>query len=201
MLWAYDNAITQDLSNCIDPQGKANNTVKMMGDDGMMGVFAQLQQDKITFPAIFLNRHSETPIDRTRYNFTRMHRGVPCVYDPEKNNIYMEKAIPIELKYDLHVLTTNTADMDEFVREILFRYSEMYYVTMEVPYESKRKIRFGIGINPNTPIQRKSGSTEYIQSGTLYESIIELDCQGAMLLHYTPRHMHGFIIDDAVHVK
>lgn len=198
MLWVYDDAIVNDLASCIDPSGGANNTVKMMGDSGIMGVFAQLQEDKIVFPAIFLHRHPETPLDRSRYNFTRLHKGVPCVYDPEKNNIYSEKAAPIELKYDLHVLATNTTDLDEFTRELLFRYSSMYYLTIEVPYESKRKLRFGVAINPDTNIRKVSGLTEYVEGGTLYESIMELECQGAVLLHYTPRHMTGVVIEDRI---
>ena len=198
MLWAYDNAIAKDLSDCINPQNTSNINVKVMGEEGLMGVFAQLEEDKIKFPTIFLERHAETPLDPKRYNFTRLHKGVPCVYESEENNIYMEKALPIELSYSLHVLTTNTADMDELIRELLFRYSAMYYIQLEVPYESKRKIRFGIGINPDTDIQRKSGVSEYIEGGKLYESIIELECQGAVLLHYTPRHMQVIVDPDKI---
>ena len=201
MLWAYDEAIVQDLVSCIDPSGGASNTVKMMGDEGMMGVFAQLQADSIKFPALFLQRNAETPLDSSRYNFTRLHKGVPAVYDSEKNNIYMEKAVPIELKYDLHVLTTNTIDMDEMIREILFRYSSMYYITMQVPYESKRQLRFGIAIKPDTTISRHSGASEYIENGRLYESIIELECQGAVLLSYTPRHMQGIVMDQDIKLE
>lgn len=201
MLWAYDEAIVNDLSSCIDPSSKANNTVKMMGDEGMMGVFAQLQDDKIKFPAIFLQRHADTPLDSKRYNFTALHKGVPAVYESEKNNIYLEKSVPIELKYDLHVLTTNTVDMDEMMRELIFRYSAMYYITMKVPYESKRNIRFGIAINPNNPIQRKSGNSDYVSSGKLYESIMELDCQGAVMLNYTARHMEGIVMKDTIQYK
>lgn len=201
MLWAYDQAITEDLSNCIDPSGSASNTVKMMGEDGMIGVYAQLQDDRIRFPAIFLDRHPETPLDQTRYNFTRMKKGIPAVIDPETNNLYLEKVVPIVLKYDLHVLATKTADMDEMMKEILFRYSSLYYLTMEVPYESKRKIRFGVAINPDTQISRKSANSEYLTGGTLYESILELECQGAVLIHYTPRHMEGLLVDHNVIAK
>ena len=200
MLWAYDEAIIKDLSSCIDPSGKANSTVKVMGDEGMMGVLAQLQDDRITFPAIFLDRHADTPLDQNRYNFTRMHKGVPAVYDPEHNNIYLEKSVPIVLKYDIHVLTTNVADMDELMRELLFRYSNMYFVTMEVPYESKRKLRFGIAINPDTSITKKSANAEYLENGRLYESIMELECQGAVLLSYTPRHMENIVLTDTVKI-
>ena len=201
MLWVYDEAIVKDLSSCIDPNGGANNTIKMMGDEGMMGIFAQLQDDKITFPAIFLKRNEETPVDSTRFNFTRLHKGVPAVYDSEKNNIYMEKALPIELKYELHVLTTNTVDMDEIIRELLFRYSSMYYLTLQVPYESKRSIRFGIAINPDTPIRKASAVSEYVSGGKLYESIVDLQCQGAVLLSYTPRHMQGMVIDNSIKIS
>ena len=201
MLWVYDNAIVKDLSECISPDSSANSNVRMMGDDGIMGILAQLQEDKIKFPALFLNRHPETPLDKTRYNFTRLHKGVATTYDPKTNNIYVEKAAPIELKYDLHVLTTNTTDMDEIIRELLFRYSSMYYLTVTVPYESKRKIRFGVAINPDTNIDRKSGLSDYIDGGKLYESIIQLECQGAVLLSYTPRHMQGLVTEDSITIK
>ena len=201
MLWIYDEAIVNDLSNCIDPEGAANSTVRMMGDEGMMGIFAQLQEDRITFPALYLSRNSETPLDKSRYNFTRLHKGVASVFDPKTNNIYLEKAAPIELSYELHALTTNTVDQDEIIRELLFRYSSMYYITTEIPYESKRKIRFGVAINPDNPIQRKSSNSDYIQTGKLYESILTLQCQGAVMIDYTARHLEGLIMDDTVHVK
>ena len=201
MLWAYDDAIVADLADCINPAGAANSNVRMMNEDGMAGILAQLQEDKITFPCIYLQRHDETPLDPSRFNFTRLHKGVPAVYDSEKNDIYLEKCVPIKLAYDMHVLTTNTADMDEMIRELIFRYSSTYYITMTVPYESNRKLRFGLSINPDTDITRKSGSSEYISGGKLYESIMVLDCHGAVMLNYTPRHMQGLLTDDSIRLK
>ena len=196
MLWIYDDAIVNDLSSCIDPSGGMNNTVKMMGEEGVMGILAQLQEDKIKFPAVFIERNGETPLDSNRYNYSRMHKGVPAMIDPKSNNLYMEKSVPIQLRYNIHVLTTNTADMDELIKELIFRYSSMYYVTAEVPYESKRKIRFGLAINPDTNISRKSGMSEYVESGKLYESILELECQGAVMISYTPKHLQRMCFSD-----
>lgn len=196
MLWMYDDAIIEDLKSCINPSGGLNNTVKMMGDGGIMGIFAQLQEDKITFPAIFLERDGETPIDRTRFNFTRTYKGVPTTFDPETNTLYIEKMVPIELKYYIHVLGTNTTDVDEITRELIFRYNSLYYLTAEVPYESKRKMRFGIVANENGSIRREKGTTEYLESGTLYESIMELNCHGAVMLSYTPKHLERLIAGD-----
>lgn len=201
MLWIYDNAIVKDLIQSIDPTGSASNTIKMMGDEGMMGILAQMQEDKIKFPAIFLKRDDDTSLDPKRYNFTRLHKGVPAVFESETNNIYYEKAMPVNISYELHVLTTNTADMDELIRELLFKYSSMYYLTAEVPYESKRKVRFGVAITPDTKITRKSGAADYIESGTLYESIIQLTCEGTVYLHYTPRHLQRAIFDKNIILK
>lgn len=200
MLWVYDEAIVEDLRSCIDPSGGLNNTVKIMGEDAITGILAQLEDDKIKFPAIFLERQSETPLDNRRYNFTRLHRGVPTTIDTETNTLYFERSAPIQLKYNIHVLTTNIVDMDELIKELLFRYSSMYFITAEVPYESKRKIRFGISINPDMDITKKSGNSQYVESGRLYESIIELECQGAVMLSYTPRHMQRAVLD-AIKIK
>lgn len=196
MLWIYDEAIVKELSDCIDPSGGMNNTVKVMGEDGTMGVLAQLQEDKIKFPAIFLERSGDTPLDPKRYNYSRLHKGVPAMIDPKTNNLYMEKAVPIQLHYNVHILTTNTTDMDELTKELLFKYSSMYYITAEVPYETKRHIRFGVAINPDTSISKKSGFSDYVDSGKLYESIIELECQGAVMISYTPRHLQRLCVED-----
>ena len=62
----------------------------------------------------------------------------------------------------------------------------MYFVTFELPYECKRKVRFGIRIDTDKEISSKSGVIEYLGEGTLYESIIPLKCDGCVLVSYTP---------------
>ncbi len=133
--------------------------------------------------------YEDTPIDRERMNFTRAHKGVQSVLDPETNNLYYEKVIPIKLSYSLTILTTNTADMDELIRELLFKYLNMYFLTITLPYECNRKVRFGISIQTESDIQRSSGNLEYIESGKLYQSIIPLTCEGCVLVSYTPAHL------------
>ena len=76
--------------------------------------------------------------------------------------------------------------MDELVRELLFKYTDMYFLTMRLPYESDRKIRFGVTINSDTNIERSSGLSQYIAGGQIYQSIISLKVDGAVLLSYTP---------------
>jgi len=189
MLYLYDNAIAQDLQNAIDPSGQMNSNVKVMDADGIMGLLAQLQDDKITFPFICLVRDGDVTIDSSLSNFTRTHIGHAEVIDPATNNIYLEKSIPVELKYGLHIFATNTVDMDEIVREITFRYMSMYFLTIDKPYEGQTKLRFGVAIPPGTEFRRESGSGDYIKDGKLYETIIPLTCQGCVMLNYTPRHM------------
>ena len=128
-----------------------------------------------------------------------------CVFCPVTNNLYYEKALPINLRYALTVLTTNTADTDEIVRELLFKYAQMYFLTIQLPYEADRKIRFGITLDLSQEVERKSGQLEYLKSGQIYQTIIPLRCEGCVMVHYTPAHLrrtaHEIAVDDRVVVK
>lgn len=183
MLYLYDNAIVNDLKQCFNDV--VNPCVSIVPPENVASIIAQVQEDKLSFPIVALTRNPEQ-IDSERANFTAMHRGVATVMDTETNDIYYEKVIPIKLSYNLTVLTTNTADMDEMVRELLFKYINMYYLTINLPYEADRKIRFGISIPKDEQIDRSSTSGDYLQKGTLYQSIIPLNCEGVVSVTYTP---------------
>lgn len=186
MLYLYDNAIAEDLQRSFNPTSQLNPEVKVVDPEGVISLIAQMQEDRISFPIVVLTRHEDTPIDNTRTNFTRMHRGIATVIDPDTNELYYEKVIPIKLSYDLTVLATNTADMDELVKELLFKYLSMYFIKFQLPYECRRPVRFGVSVDPETEISRKSGQFEYIDGGTLHQAIITLKCEGAVLVSYTP---------------
>ena len=197
MLWCYDNAIVDDLIKSFNPIADGEKpVVKVVGPEQVVGLAAQIQEDKVSFPIIAVTRN-DYQIDEQRMNFSRAHFGVATVLDNKTNNLYYEKALPIRLSYNLTLLTTNQADMDELVRETLFKYLQMYYLTIKLPYEADRKIRFGIAVDERTEIEKSSGSLEYIETGQLYQSIITLNCEGCVLVTYTPAHlMRGKLSQD-----
>lgn len=186
MLYCYDNAIVDDLIQSFNPNSVQNPVVKVISPDKILGLAAQIHDDKISFPIVALNRDESTSIDLDRMNFTRMHFGIQSVLDTETNELYYEKSIPIKLSYDLTVLTTNTADRDELLKELLFKYGNMYFLTIQLPYYCKRKIRFGITLNTESEIRHSSGNFEYLENGQLYQTIIPLRCEGCVLVSYTP---------------
>ena len=185
-LYVYDNAIVSDLAQCFNPNAVSNPVVRVISPENAIEVAAQIQNDQLSFPLAMLTRSDDISIDTNRTNFTRMHKGVQSVIDPETNLLYYEKVIPIKLAYSLTLLTTNTADMDELIRELLFKYTAMYFLTIELPYECKRKVRFGIRINADSTITRSSSSGDYLSKGQLYQAIISLVCDGCVLVNYTP---------------
>lgn len=185
MLYLYDRAICKDLRRSLDPDNVPNPVVSVVENDQIAGIAAQLQEDKISFPIICVRRNDNTPIDQSRMNFTRAHRGVASVLDDKTNELYYEKAIPINLSYTLCIYATNQADIDELVRELTFKYISMYFLTIQLPYESDRSLRFGVSIDPDTEISRASGSSQYLENGTLYEADIPIRCDGCVLLTYT----------------
>ena len=193
MLYLYDQALTDNLKRSLTEE--ANQHVFFTDAENYQGILAQIQNDTITYPLILLNREPDTPIIKDLMNFTRYKFGVPCVFDNDKNNIYYEKALPVDVKYTLRILSTNVADTDELARELFYKYISMYYLTIKLPYESDRKIRFGVQVDPDYGIKRESGSFDYISSGALYQATMQLNTQGCVMLNYTPRHLTRNVLD------
>lgn len=196
MIYLYDNAICDDLRKSFNPDNVPNPVVSVVSSEQAVSIAAQLQNDKLRFPLVALVRNpNSVQIDQSRMNFTRAHFGVSTVIDNETNNIYYEKALPITLEYSLTVLTTNIEDQDEIIRELLFKYINMYFLTIKLPYESNRKTRFGVRITSETDIDYSSGTLEYLESGSLYQAIIPLKCDGCVLVTYTPAHLKRELVD------
>ena len=122
-------------------------------------------------------------------NFTRYQFGVPCTFDNKKNIVYYERALPVEVNYTLRILSHNVADTDELARELFYKYISMYFLTIRTPYESDRKIRFGVQVDMDYGIKKESSGNEYLSTGALYQSTIHLKTDGCVSLTYTPRHL------------
>lgn len=195
MVYLYDNAIVEDLIKSFNPDNVPNPVVKVIGPEEIVNIAAQLQNDEISFPIVALNRSQDVQYDTSRFNFTRANRGVPAEYDSKENIIYYEKALPIHLEYTLHVLTTNQIDMDELVKELLFKYTQQFFLVIHTPYEAKRPMRFGVQIIPDSGVTYEKTSKDYWKDGSLYEGIIHLRCTGCVLLSYTPRKVTQLCID------
>lgn len=187
MLYLYDEAIVKDLERSFDPSSGV--VVKAVAQEDIISVAAQIKNDEISLPMIAIVRGQTSDVNTDLINFTRMHKGVATVFDSKSNDIYYEKAIPINLNYTLAILASNTADMDELCRELIFKYTSMYFLAIDTPYESKRRIRFGIRIDLSDTIDRISSQGEYMRNGQLYQTNIPLVCDGAVLLTYTPAHL------------
>lgn len=186
MLYLYDKCIVDDLKKSFNPNNVPNPVVSVVDPEAVIGIAAQIQEDQIHLPIVALTRDDNTTIDTSRYNFTRAHRGVQSVLDPDTNELYYEKAVPVSLSYKLTILTTNSADRDELVKELLFKYTSMYFLMFRLPYEYKRQIRFGVVVDADSNIENASGASEYTQTGQLYQTIIPLRCEGCVLVSYTP---------------
>lgn len=189
MLYLYDDAICDDLRESFNEGVVGQPVVSVVSPENITSIAAQVQDDVIHFPLVAVEREKETPIDARLTNFTRSHKGVATVFDNKTNMLYFEKSIPIKLSYNLIVMSTNTADIDEILRELIFKYTQQYFLSIKVPYESKRRIRFGIYMNQDQNIEWYSTSSNYLKEGTLHSAGIHLDIDGAVLLTYTPVHL------------
>lgn len=193
MIWRYDEAIVDDLNKSFNTDSGTNKpVVAVVPPDDVISIAAQIQDDKITFPIIAVTRERNIALDGGLTNFTRQHLGVNTVFDPKTNMEYYEKAVPIDLSYTLVAMSTNTVDVDEIIRELIFKYTNQYFLSIHVPYESKRRIRFGVTLDKSQGVEWYSAASEYLNEGKLNSAGIRLVVDGAVLLTYTPVHLKRF---------
>ena len=193
MFYLYDQAIVDNLKSSLSDE--VNNNVVFADAENYPGIIAQIKDDTITYPLILLQRDEDAPIITGLMNFTRYQFGVPCVFDNKTNNVYYERALPVDIQYTLRILSTNVADTDELARELFYKYISMYYLTIRTPYESDRKIRFGIATDMDYGIKRESSSSQYLASGALYQSTLHFKTEGCVMLTYTTRHLTRVVMD------
>lgn len=96
MLYLYDKAICQDLEKSFNPDNVPNPFVKVVEPELYYSIGAQMQNDEIRPPIVGLSRSDDIQIDTRLTNFTRMHKGVPAVFDATENNWYNERAVPVK---------------------------------------------------------------------------------------------------------
>lgn len=195
MLYIYDNALTEDLLDSFNPERIPNPVVKVVDPESAIELAAQIQGDQISFPIVALFRNQSVQIATDRWNFTRLHNGVGAGFDNDTNNFFNERALPVDLKYTLTILTTRIADMDEIVRELIFKYTTMYFIDVVLPYEVPRKSNFGVQIVPGTEINYSSTTNQYNKSGKLYQAEIPLVCEGTVLVSYTEQKLQRAVME------
>ena len=193
MLYLYDRALVDDLKSSLTEE--TNQNVVMTDAENYPGIIAQIQEDTITYPLILLHRDDDTPIKTELMNFTRYQFGVPAAFDKKTNTVYYERALPVDVNYTMRIISTNVADADELARELFYKYISMYYLTIRLPYESDRKLRFGLEVDKDYGIKKESGSFDYLASGTLYQSTLRLNTQGCVMITNAPRHLKRSVID------
>ena len=195
MLYIYDNALTEDLLDSFNPERIPNPVVKVVDPESAIELAAQIQNDQISFPVVAIFRDQNISISTERWNFTRLHGGVAAGFDNETNNFYKERVLPVDLKYTLTVLTTRMADLDEIVRELIFKYTTMYFIDVVLPYEVPRKANFGVQIVPGTDINYSSTMNSYNKQGKLYQAEIPLICEGTVLVSYTEQKLQRAVTE------
>lgn len=195
MIYLYDNALVSDLQSSFNSIEVPGTTVTVVGPEDAIGVAAQLHDDSIKFPILALFRDSDVAIDSKLSNFSRLQVGVLSEMNTQSNELYYEMSAPLDLKYSLTILTTRIADMDEIVKELVFKYTAMYFLSIHVPYECKRTIRFGVSIDSSRSIERSASVHDYISGGKLFQTIVPLKCDGCVMLTYRPVKLKRAVID------
>ena len=71
MLYLYDDAIIEDLRESFNITPDGDNAVSIVSPEELIGIASQINDDKIHFPIISLERDPNYQIDTQRKNFTK----------------------------------------------------------------------------------------------------------------------------------
>ena len=171
-VYIYDKAITEKLKDILgDPRISIvpfENAFRKSGVDG----------DDVTLPFVSISRQGWGLTQQTK-NITAYMVGKPKI----KNDIYYTNAyLPIQIQYNLDIVTRNREENDELCRELILYIHRHPELIAEVTYLGITQ-RFGFHWFLGNDVVDNSEISEFENRGQYYRSTLSMVVDEAQLLY------------------
>lgn len=171
-VYIYDKAITEKLKDILgDPRISIvpfENAFRKSGVDG----------DDVTLPFVSISRQGWSLTQQTK-NITAYMVGKPKI----KNNIHYTNAyLPIQIQYNLDIVTRNREENDELCRELILYIHRHPELIAEVTYLGITQ-RFGFHWFLGNDVIDNSEISEFENRGQYYRSTLSMVVDEAQLLY------------------
>lgn len=171
-VYIYDKAITEKLKDILgDPRISIvpfENAFRKSGVDG----------DDVTLPFVSISRQGWSLTQQTK-NITAYMVGKPKI----KNNIHYTNAyLPIQIQYNLDIVTRNREENDELCRELILYIHRHPELIAEVTYLGITQ-RFGFHWFLGNDVVDNSEISEFENRGQYYRSTLSMVVDEAQLLY------------------
>ena len=171
-VYIYDKAITEKLKDILgDPRISIvpfENAFRKSGVDG----------DDVTLPFVSISRQGWSLTQQTK-NITAYMVGKPKI----KNNIHYTNAyLPIQIQYNLDIVTRNREENDELCRELILYIHRHPELIAEVTYLGITQ-RFGFHWFLGNDVVDNSEISEFENRGQYYRNTLSMVVDEAQLLY------------------
>lgn len=189
----YDDILTIKLRKWL-PDG---STLRVLGPSETKRLFEMTAEDTkdapVQLPIITLNRHKDIEILATTKN-PRSYDGLTLSATPDKT--LQLNVIPIKLLYDLVIYTKTEEEIDEYVRNFLFKLINNPVINVHIPYNNAQ-IEHIANIRVLSNVSDTSDISERIFPGQFHSWTIQLEIQDAFLFSVPYRQNWQICIDES----
>jgi hypothetical protein len=189
----YDDILTIKVHNWLPD----NSTLRVLGPSETKRLFETTLDDQkdapIQLPLIALNRHKDIELLST-VKSPKSYDGLKLLSTPEGTLQF--NVLPIKLLYDLIIYTKTEEEVDEYVRNFLFKLINNPVIKVRIPYNGA-EIEHIANIRVLSSISDTSDIAERIFPGQFHCWTIQLEIQDAFLFSLPYRRNWQLCINDA----
>lgn len=174
-----------------------NSTLRVLGPSETKRLFELTTDDNkdapVQLPLIALNRHKDIELLSTTKN-PKSYDGLKLLSTVE--GTLQLNVLPIKLLYDLVIYTKTEEEVDEYVRNFLFKLINNPVIKVKIPYNGT-EIEHIANIRVLSNISDTSDISERIFVGQFHCWTIQLEIQDAFLFSLPYRQNWQLCINDA----
>lgn len=190
----YDDAIVAKLKNWM-PQ---TTDLRVLGPDETTRLYAAIADDtedsKITLPLIALSRNKDFSIEST-IKQPKSFQGLKIKNDVVNNSTALMNVIPINTTYQLDILAKTRLEVDEYVRQFLFKLINNPLIIIDIPYNGLQ-VRHTANLRVLDTVSDTSEISVHIFPGQFYKWTIQMELHDGFLFNIPYKRNWQIIVDD-----
>lgn len=175
----YDEAVTQKIKNWLADSSK----LRVLSPDEsnrLMQLKAEDSNDEpVKLPIIAISRNKDIDIEST-IKQNKSFDGLIIGKDEATATTIHLNVIPIKTTYQLDIYTKKRIEVDEYVRQYLFKLINNPQIIIEIPYNSYI-VRHTANLRVLNTVSDTSDIPTHIYNGQFYKWTIQLELQDGFL--------------------
>lgn len=182
----YDDAVTQKIHNWLADSSK----LRVLSPDESSRLM-QLKADEsndasIKLPIISISRNKDIEIE-SAIKQNKSFDGLIIGKDENTSTTIHLNVIPIKTTYQLDIYTKTRKEVDEYVRQYLFKLINNPQIIIEIPYNGYI-VRHTANLRVLNTISDTSDIPTHIFNGQFYKWTIQLELQDGFLFSIPQKH-------------